>query len=73
MYGRVGIDSLAGPSEVLVIADDSASAELVAADLLAQAEHDPLAAAILLTTSPRLVQEVPEAIAAQLEDHPGAR
>jgi len=70
VYGRVGIDSLAGPSEVLVIADDSASAELVAADLLAQAEHDPLAAAILLTTSPRLAQEVPEAIAAQLEDHP---
>ena len=70
VYGRVGIDSLAGPSEVLVIADDSASAELVAADLLAQAEHDPLAAAILLTTSPRLVQEMPEAIAAQLEDHP---
>ena len=67
VYGRVGIDSLAGPSEVLVIADDSASAELVAADLLAQAEHDPLAAAILLTTSSRLVQEVPEAIATQLD------
>ena len=62
VYGRVGIDSLAGPSEVLVIADDRASAELVAADLLAQAEHDPLAAAILLTTSPRLAQEVPEAV-----------
>ena len=53
-----------------MIADDGASAGLVAADLLAQAEHDPLAAAILLTTSPRLAQEVPEAIAAQLEDHP---
>ena len=69
VYGRVGIDSLAGPSEVLVIADDSASAELVAADLVAQAEHDPLAAAILLTTSHGW-RRVPEAIAAQLEDHP---
>lgn len=70
VYGSVGIDSLAGPSEVLVIADDSADANLVAADLLAQAEHDPLAAAILLTTSPRLAAAVPLAVEQQLLDHP---
>jgi histidinol dehydrogenase len=70
VYGRVGIDSLAGPSEVLVIADDSADAQLVAADLLAQAEHDPLAAAILLTTSPRLATAVPLAVEQQLLSHP---
>ncbi|MFM7228221.1 MAG: histidinol dehydrogenase [Cyanobacteriota bacterium] len=70
VYGKVGIDSLAGPSEVLVIADDSADAELVAADLLAQAEHDPLAASILITTSARLAQAVPQAVDQQLADHP---
>ena len=70
VYGRVGIDSLAGPSEVLVIADDTADAELIAADLLAQAEHDPMAAAILLTTSERLLQEVPQQLQHQLVDHP---
>jgi histidinol dehydrogenase len=64
VYGRVAIDSLAGPSEVLVIADQ------VAADLLAQAEHDPLAAAILLTTSPELAAAMPAALEAQLENHP---
>ncbi len=72
VYGRVSIDSLAGPSEVLVIADHSANAEHVAADLLAQAEHDPLAAAILLTTSAELAAEVPAAIEAQLAGHPRA-
>jgi histidinol dehydrogenase len=72
VYGRVGIDSLAGPSEVLVIADDSADPELVAADLLAQAEHDPLAAAILITTSPDVADAVPEAIRRQLQSHPRA-
>jgi histidinol dehydrogenase len=70
VYGRVGIDSLAGPSEVLVIADDSADAALVAADLLAQAEHDPLAAAILITTSARLAQTVPQEVDRQLAEHP---
>jgi histidinol dehydrogenase len=49
IYGTVGIDSLAGPSEVLIIADESANPVYIAADLLAQAEHDPMAAAILLT------------------------
>ena len=72
VYGRVSIDSLAGPSEVLVIADHSANAEHVAADLLAQAEHDPLAAAILLTTSAELAAAVPAAIEAQLAGHPRA-
>lgn len=70
VYGRVGIDSLAGPSEVLVIADDTADPELVAADLLAQAEHDPLAAAILITTSAKLVEQVPQQLELQLKDHP---
>ncbi|MFN9658959.1 MAG: histidinol dehydrogenase [Cyanobacteriota bacterium] len=72
VYGRVGIDSLAGPSEVLVIADHTARAEQVAADLMAQAEHDPLAAAILLTTSEALAAAVPRAVADQLVDHPRA-
>ena len=72
VYGRVAIDSLAGPSEVLVIADHSARADQVAADLLAQAEHDPLAAAILLTTSPELAAAMPSALEAQLENHPRA-
>nr|WP_254938844.1 histidinol dehydrogenase [Cyanobium sp. Morenito 9A2] len=72
VYGTVGIDSLAGPSEVLVIADQSARADQVAADLLAQAEHDPLAAAILLTTSSELAEAVPKALAEQLEGHPRA-
>ena len=72
VYGRVGIDSLAGPSEVLVIADHTAQPEQVAADLMAQAEHDPLAAAILITTSPELAVAVPLAIAEQRVDHPRA-
>ncbi len=70
VYGTVGIDSLAGPSEVLVIADHTASADLVAADLLAQAEHDPLAAAILLTPDSILAQQVVLAVKQQLAEHP---
>jgi histidinol dehydrogenase len=70
LFGQVGIDSLAGPSEVLIIADDSADSILVAADLLAQAEHDPLAAAILLTTSQRLASEVLIEVEKQLNVHP---
>ncbi|MFN7900525.1 MAG: histidinol dehydrogenase [Synechococcaceae cyanobacterium] len=72
VYGHVGIDSLAGPSEVLVIADDTARADQVAADLLAQAEHDPLAAAILLTTSAELAAAVPGQLERQLRHHPRA-
>jgi histidinol dehydrogenase len=70
VYGTVGIDSLAGPSEVLVIADHTAIPDQVAADLLAQAEHDPLAAAILITTSTALASALPGALAAQLSSHP---
>lgn len=70
VYGRVGIDGLAGPSEVVIIADATAKASHVAADLLAQAEHDPLAAAILLTPDSELAQAVVQAVAAQLEQHP---
>jgi len=70
VYGTVGIDSLAGPSEVLVIADHSANPAHVAADLLAQAEHDPMAAAILITTDETLAQKVAQQVESQLVDHP---
>ena len=70
VYGQVAIDSLAGPSEVLVIADHSAKPDQVAADLLAQAEHDPLAAAVLITTNPALADGINAAVAEQLADHP---
>ncbi len=70
VYGQVAIDSLAGPSEVLVIADHSAKPDQVAADLLAQAEHDPLAAAVLITTDPTLAMGINTAVAEQLADHP---
>ena len=70
VFGTVGIDSLAGPSEVLVIADGEANPTYVAADLLAQAEHDPMAAAILVTTSRELAQQVQEQVTQQLADHP---
>ncbi|WP_297454396.1 histidinol dehydrogenase [Persephonella sp.] len=62
VYGYVDIDSIAGPSEILVIADETAKPEWVAADLLSQAEHDELAAAILVTTSEKLAQEVKDII-----------
>ena len=70
VVGQVGIDSLAGPSEVLVIADHTARVEHVAADLLAQAEHDPLAAAILLTTDQALADAIPAELERQLQGHP---
>ncbi|MEB3230016.1 MAG: histidinol dehydrogenase [Leptolyngbyaceae bacterium] len=70
VYGTVGIDSIAGPSEVLVIADSTANASHVAADLLAQAEHDPMAAAILITTDSALARQVVSEVQIQLEDHP---
>lgn len=65
VFGDVAVDMIAGPSEILVIADDSADAELVAADMLSQAEHDELAAAILVTTSERLAREVQKQIEEQ--------
>ena len=58
VYGHVSIDSIAGPSEIMVLADESANAKFVAADLLSQAEHDELACAILVTTSMKLAEEV---------------
>ncbi len=67
VYGAVGIDGLQGPSEVLIIADETANAEYCAADLLAQAEHDPSASAILVTTSRRLADEVNKEVEQQLE------
>ena len=62
VYGHVSIDSIAGPSEILVLADETAPARLVAADLLSQAEHDEMASAILVTTSEELAREVAAAI-----------
>jgi histidinol dehydrogenase len=67
VYGTVGIDGLAGPTETVVIADEFARPAWVAADLLAQAEHDPLASAILLTPSQPLIEKVQVALAAQIE------
>jgi len=58
VFGRVAIDMIAGPSEILVLADDGCNARCVAADLLSQAEHDRLATAVLVTTSERLADEV---------------
>ncbi|MCD7752581.1 MAG: histidinol dehydrogenase [Lachnospiraceae bacterium] len=58
VFGYVGIDSIAGPSEVLVLADETANPRYVAADLLSQAEHDELASAILITTSEKLAAQV---------------
>jgi len=66
VFGDVGIDMIAGPSEVMVIADASADPEWVAADLLAQAEHDPMARAVLLTLSRTLVDAVAAAVERQL-------
>jgi sulfopropanediol 3-dehydrogenase len=66
VFGRVGIDLLAGPTEILVIADDTADAEMAATDLLGQAEHGPNSPAILLTTSQRLAQETLKEVERQL-------
>jgi sulfopropanediol 3-dehydrogenase len=72
LFGRVGIDLLAGPTEVLVIADETADAELVATDLLGQAEHGPTSPAALLTTSEALASATLREIAHQLETLPTA-
>lgn len=72
LFGRVGIDLLAGPTETLVIADDSVDGELCAADLLGQAEHGPNSPAILLTTSEKLARDTVAAIERQLEWLPTA-
>jgi histidinol dehydrogenase len=73
VFGKVGIDMIAGPSEVLVIADDSGNASWIAADLLAQAEHDESAQSILITDSKRLADEVAAAVDAQLKTLPRAK
>src|SRR5215469_8632040 len=70
VFGKVGIDMIAGPSEVLVLADDTGNASWIAADLLAQAEHDESAQSILITDSRRLADEVEQAVASQLATLP---
>jgi histidinol dehydrogenase len=72
VFGKVGIDMIAGPSEVLVIADDTGNAGWIAADLLAQAEHDESAQSILITDSARLADEVAQAVESQLKTLPRA-
>src|ERR1700694_4967201 len=72
VFGKVGIDMIAGPSEVLVIADDTGNAGWIAADLLAQAEHDASAQSILITDSATLAAEVERAVEAQLATLPRA-
>lgn len=70
VFGQVGIDMVAGPSEVLVIADDTAKANYLAADLLSQAEHDPMAASILLISNEEIANSVANEIESQLEKLP---
>ena len=70
IYGSTGIDSLAGPSEILIISDETAQSTLIASDLLAQAEHDPLASSILLTTSKDQAIEVSEELYKKIDGHP---
>ena len=64
VFGHVSIDSVAGPSEILVLADETANPRFVAADLLSQAEHDEMASAILVTTSPELAKQVSDEVEA---------
>lgn len=70
LYGVVDIDMIAGPSEILIVADDSAKPEFLAADLMSQAEHDVLASSILLTNSEKIASETVEALKRQVEDMP---
>ncbi|WP_313624839.1 histidinol dehydrogenase [Achromobacter sp.] len=72
VFGEVGIDQLAGPSEIFVVADDSGDAEMIATDLLAQAEHDVRTRVGLITTSERLARETLAAVERQLKDLPTA-
>ena len=72
LYGRVGIDLLAGPTEILVVADETADVEMIATDLLGQAEHGPTSPAICITTSAALAAALPAEIARQLERLPTA-
>ena len=70
IYGSTGIDSLAGPSEILIIADETAKSKHIASDLLAQAEHDPLASSILLTTSHEQAEKVFHEVYKTIDEHP---
>jgi sulfopropanediol 3-dehydrogenase len=72
LFGRVGIDLLAGPTEILVITDETADAEMIATDLLGQAEHGPTSPAILITTSSELANTIEQEIGRQLEILPTA-
>jgi histidinol dehydrogenase len=72
VFGKVGIDMIAGPSEVLILADRTANPEWIAADLLAQAEHDTAAQSILITDDPALADAVEKAVAGQLKTLPRA-
>jgi histidinol dehydrogenase len=72
LYGVVGIDMVAGPSEVVIVSDGKSNPEWIAADLLAQAEHDPVAQSILITTSAAEADAVEQAVARQLETLPTA-
>ncbi len=67
LYGKVGIDMIAGPSEILIIADEQANPDYIAADLMSQAEHDTLASAILITPSSALAKRVKKALSAQIK------
>ncbi len=68
LFGQVDIDMIAGPSEILVLADEDANPKYIAADLMSQAEHDPMASAVLLTTSERIARETLKEIDVQKED-----
>ena len=68
LYGTVDIDMIAGPSEILVLADESANPKFLAADLMSQAEHDKLASAILITTSDKLAEDTTKEIYRQVEE-----
>jgi len=73
VFGKVGIDMIAGPSEVLILADGNANPDWIAADLLAQAEHDVAAQSILITKDAKVADEVEKAVEAQLKTLPRAR
>jgi histidinol dehydrogenase len=68
VFGKVGIDMIAGPTEIAVVADDKADPDFVASDLLSQAEHDPMAVSVLLTHSEKLIQAVQGALERQLSN-----
>ena len=70
LSGEVGIDMIAGPSEVLVLADSSANADYIAADLLSQAEHDGIASAICITTEESLAGDISLSVSRQLTSLP---